>query len=388
MSKLKYYKSGSSQITEIILQDYEPQNDNFIRIVRPQDLSSKYASIVSSRTSASSDINILKDGSYWSVIKQYYTVTNQSRLAGTASTGSYLSSAYGNGTFLCVQYLSSPGGSSAATSADGVTWTQRTLSTQGEWSSAAYGAGVFVICGRQTSGGLYTICMSSSDGITWSNRTLPASISAPKVVTYGIGIFVMIAVGSSSYFTSGDGTTWTQRSLPISSTYNDIVYGNGLFFISDMNDPKKCLVSSDGINWSQKTNPGYSSVNNRFLSYGDGYFFDIQRNGTSQTIYKTLNGDDWSQVSNPSVGSGLYFGKILYGNGILIMPLGESGGSVSNIIYYSTNDGDSWSNFSLSFSSIWSSYSTAYGSVTPLVYGNGKFVLMPVGLGSQLATIP
>ena len=67
-----------------------------------------------------------------------------------------------------------------------------------------------------------------ADGITWAQRTLPASAGWYSV-TYGNGVFVAVAYGSTIAATSPDGVTWTQRTLPASTNWFSVTYGNGVF---------------------------------------------------------------------------------------------------------------------------------------------------------------
>jgi len=62
------------------------------------------------------------------------------------------------------------GGTVAASSPDGITWTTRTIPTAG-YCGVAYGGGMFVAVAND--GG--TVAASSPDGITWTTRTIPAA---------------------------------------------------------------------------------------------------------------------------------------------------------------------------------------------------------------------
>jgi hypothetical protein len=77
--------------------------------------------------------------------------------------------------FVAVTYLSA----TAASSTDGITWTQRTLPVSSLWIKVAYGGGVFTAIT-----GSYDIAASSTDGITWTQRTLPTS-SSWESIAYG-----------------------------------------------------------------------------------------------------------------------------------------------------------------------------------------------------------
>jgi hypothetical protein len=125
--------------------------------------------------------------------------------------------AYGGGTFAAVSTSYS---TVAASSTDGITWTQRTLPSGQMWNSIAYGNGTFVAVTNYGS----NAAASSTDGITWAQRTLPLNATWNSVA-YGNGIFVTAAQGNTAAATSTDGITWTQRTLPMSAGWYGIGYG-------------------------------------------------------------------------------------------------------------------------------------------------------------------
>jgi hypothetical protein len=127
--------------------------------------------------------------------------------------------AFGNGTFVAVSY----GNAIAATSTDGITWTQRTLPANTTWSNIAYGGGTFVAVAYNTA-----IAATSADGITWTQRTLPMS-AGWYGIAYGNGVFVAVANGGTIAATSADGITWTHRTLPANANWYGIAYGDGTF---------------------------------------------------------------------------------------------------------------------------------------------------------------
>jgi hypothetical protein len=79
----------------------------------------------------------------------------------------------------------------AATSTDGITWTQRTLPIATSWTSVTYGGGTFVAVSASS-----TIAATSADGITWTQRSLPATASWQSI-TYSGSAFVAVAYNSS-----------------------------------------------------------------------------------------------------------------------------------------------------------------------------------------------
>ena len=195
-------------------------------------------------------------GSYWRV--------------GNIPAGNWWSSVvYGNNTFVAVTRNVS-GINYAATSPDGITWTQRTLPISNiSFSSIAFGNGIFVALGEATSGSAGSnVSMTSPNGITWTQRTLPANKSW-KSIAFGNGIFVATVWGESSVWTSPDGITWTQRTLP-SSSASYVAFGNGIFVATGDFIGTVGLRSADGITWSAFTFP--QSAKWAQIAYKSGKF--------------------------------------------------------------------------------------------------------------------
>jgi hypothetical protein len=88
-------------------------------------------------------------------------------------------------TFVAV----SSNSSTAASSTDGITWTERTLPSSGNWFSVTYGNNTFVAVVYYS-----TSAASSTDGITWTARTLPSSARWSSV-TFGNNTFVTVPYG-------------------------------------------------------------------------------------------------------------------------------------------------------------------------------------------------
>ena len=124
-----------------------------------------------------------------------------------------------NPTFVAVSQYSS----TAASSTDGITWTERTMPASRYWSSATYGNGIFVAVTYSSASS--PTAASSTDGITWTTRTLPAC-AAWYSATYGNNTFVAVARSSTSAASSTDGITWTLRTLPATRNWFSATFGN------------------------------------------------------------------------------------------------------------------------------------------------------------------
>lgn len=171
---------------------------------------------------------------------------------------------YGGGVFVAI---SSSLAADAATSPDGITWTARTLPVVGWYPSVAYGAGLFVAVKYGSD-----VALTSPDGITWTSRTMP--LRNWRSVTYGNGVFVAVASNSTVAATSPDGITWTERTLPVSATWVEVAYGNGLFVATTASGGTIYATSPDGITWTQRTFPVASYI--YLVTYAAGVFVAVR----------------------------------------------------------------------------------------------------------------
>lgn len=134
---------------------------------------------------------------------------------------------FGNNTF-----VSSGASGNGATSSDGATWNAETLPAYQVWA-LTYGNGFFVGTGNDGTNG---IAIRSLDGKTWYSVILEGSISM-YYLSFGNGVFVTSALGTSLGYTSIDGLVWGRFDPPsniVSPTYGDNKFlastnGNGLY---------------------------------------------------------------------------------------------------------------------------------------------------------------
>ena len=107
----------------------------------------------------------------------------------TPADVSWVSVAYGNGTFAAV--ANNGTGDHVMTSRDGIAWTARTA-PDGDWGAVAYGNGLFVAVSDAPTPTPYRV-ITSPDGITWTAQNA-ASDNDWKSLTYVDGIFVAVAI--------------------------------------------------------------------------------------------------------------------------------------------------------------------------------------------------
>ena len=256
---------------------------------------------------------------------------------------------YGNGLFVAVASL----GTIAATSPDGVTWTQRTIPS-GDWQSVTYGNGLFVAIGAQGNNSVIT----SPDGVNWTQRTLPATSAYWWSITYGNGLFVAVGGIGTYAVSSPDGVTWTNRTLSSSANWRAVTYGNGLFIA--INDQGGVTRSTNGITWTNETSGTLANL--RAITYGNGLFVAVGYN--SNIVTTSTNGTAWTPSTLPINGA---WSAIAYGNGLFNAMIGGGAGKTATSI-----DGINWIQHNINGFNWYS-----------LTYSNGLFV--SIGYSSNIA---
>ena len=103
--------------------------------------------------------------------------------------------------------------------ANGVNWISRSSAADNDWSSVAYGNGLFVAVANT---GVGNRVMTSPDD-TWTIRTSAADNSWLSVI-YGNGLFVAVANSGTGnrVMTSPDGLTWTSRTSTSDITWTTV----------------------------------------------------------------------------------------------------------------------------------------------------------------------
>ncbi len=251
----------------------------------------------------------------------------------------------------------------------GSTWVQRTLPANVKWTSVAYGNGTFVAVAYDS-----TIAATSPDGINWTQRTLPVDKS--NALVYGNGIFVAVPYSGNTTAISSDGINWTQGTLPASGLWRSITYGNGLF-VAVIDGNNIAAVSSDGINWTQGTLP--TSATWFSVTYGNGIFVALVGGTSSSNIAATSpDGINWTQRTLPS---SVGWRSSAYGNGVFV--------AASNTTISATSpDGITWTSRTMPASVSWRSTIYQEGRFVSISYANSIAATSPDGINWTQETLP
>lgn len=237
------------------------------------------------------------------------------------TTQRWYSVAFGAGVFVVVGANSgSTGGTVSATSPDGINWTNRTI-TNGVYTGVIFAGGQFVAFGSG-------VIATSPDGITWTDRTTPLSLNWSSIA-YGNGLYVAVAYNTNTpgvCITSPDGITWTSRTITSSDMIGQsVIFAEGKFLMLPSQlagaAVNRIFTSIDGVNWSYLniTVPFGSTSNVGTISWGRITYFKglLILSGISERIFVSRDmGISWTTIpTNFSQNNA----GIVSANGVLFM---------------------------------------------------------------------
>jgi hypothetical protein len=159
---------------------------------------------------------------------------------------------YDNNTFVAVGW-----GGKSITSLDGTIWAQNTpTNVWYDLYGIAFGNNTFVAVGGSDYGD--SIVETSPDGITWTERTSSTNVRLLSVV-FGNNTFVAVGgdysrfngIDNPTIVTSPDGVTWTTKiSLQDIGGYYDVTFANNLFMV--VGSCGQIFTSPDGLVWTPR----------------------------------------------------------------------------------------------------------------------------------------
>ena len=152
----------------------------------------------------------------------------------------------------------------AATSPDGVTWTNRTISGSSGWASVTWSPELSLFVAVAASGA--PRAATSPNGITWTARTITTSDWTGVTWSPNLSLFVAVAYnGTVRAATSPNGITWTDRTINTASGWWGVTWSPelSLFVAVAYNGAARAATSSDGITWTDRainTASGWTGV--------------------------------------------------------------------------------------------------------------------------------
>ena len=192
----------------------------------------------------------------------------------------------------------------AAYSADGITWVARSIVTSATWVDVTFGAQKFVALSSDV-----TTVRISNDGEVW-DQTGTLTTTGFTAIAYGKNRFVAIKSGTNvtNHATSTTVTgTWTAGTLPSSSLWNSIAYGNNRFVAVSSTSGTVAAYSLDGITWAASTLPATAVWTE--VTYGQGVFLAVS---TTTAAATSPDGITWTVRATSTAASG--FSAITFGN--------------------------------------------------------------------------
>jgi hypothetical protein len=293
--------------------------------------------------------------------------------------------AFGNGIFVAVSESDSSTTRRARSTDGGLSWSLGSVPSGA--TAIAYGQERFVI----VEGNFSNAAAFSADGITWSQRTLPANADSTesnwKDIAHGNGRFIAIADNDAQVAISIDrGATWFASQLPVSADWKKIAYGNGVFLAFAEGDT--AASSTDGIIWTlrdfqasdldilntskDRVVPWASSsslVSDTWgaMIFGGGNYVALafDAGATAPAAAFSTNGTTWTNSTFPAGTTG-DVRCIAHGGGWYVVPQAQS-----QRIYYTQNPA------TFTFSGVNTLGTTA--DWCAIAFGGGRFVTVPFG---------
>lgn len=136
-----------------------------------------------------------------------------------------------------------------ATSADGVTWTQRFLDANIYFFGVAWSGTNFVAMGYTHA--FAATCYTSPDGVAWTSRATVNGAAWNAVRSDGAGKCVAVANGGVIASSLNHGVNWTQRVSNCSSPLGAVVWTGSTFVVGGQYE---IATSPDAVTWTNRAN--------------------------------------------------------------------------------------------------------------------------------------
>lgn len=224
--------------------------------------------------------------------------------------------AFGAGVFVCGATPEFPNNEilDYATSADGVTWTARTINLNTVFGiifnhvfsviGIKFVNGAFHVFFKSDNVGTSVQMCSSVDGINWTNSSASFLFSSSDIIDIAFGAGKYNIVVGASVYTGATLATLTQQALFVGfPNRNAIAFGAGLFIAIDDSDDL-LYTSPDGAVWTPISvppdPPGGPNVSIPIgIQFVSGKFYCGVINGTDR-FFSSPDGATWTEEIAPS----------------------------------------------------------------------------------------
>lgn len=243
----------------------------------------------------------------------------------------------------------------AWSSTDGVTWTAATVTAafgpRFAHRVVSDGTKMWLTAGRDAYQSAQHDVWSSPDGATWTEVTATAEFSVRSdhgSVFFNDALWV-IGGGGNEVWTSSGGQHWSKKSLSVripGAQAIALTAYQGKVWVLD--ERLALWASADGIGWTQQTQtapgsqggPALLALSDRLLLIG-GWQANQAPLSYYRGAWQSLDGQTWSQVSNPVPFAPLNFDQAIVFNGKVWVFAGSSADpNVPEV--WSSPDGANW----------------------------------------------
>ena len=241
-------------------------------------------------------------------------------------------------------------GTTAQVSVDGINWTNETLPNNGagDYSSIASG---LLFDGSSTYKTSSVVVVSdavntviySEDVDTWSSTTLPTAFNATGENNVAFGnvydtdVYRFVVIGDADTdvcYSDDGGVNWTLSSAALPATgFDMLTYGKGVF-LAIASGTTNAAISTNGIDWTSVTLPAQAAAKN--VVWGNGKF--VCSTGATNDIMYSLDGSTWYENTRTMPAGTIR--KVAYGQGMFVATTGN------NAVFYS-QDGLYWQNYNM-----------------------------------------
>lgn len=187
-----------------------------------------------------------------------------------------------NGTIFCAV-----ADGTAATSADGITWTAQSIGA-GAWAAVCWNGTVFCAVGNG-------VCATSPDGATWTSRTISADDW--RALCWDGTQFCCVGAGPTNHAaTSPTGVTWTPQAGITAREWKSIAWNGTVFCCGGryLDGSRGAIATSPtGVTW---TNRAANNLDGRAIAWNGTVFCLTSNTG----FFTSTTGTIWIPTPIPS----------------------------------------------------------------------------------------
>lgn len=169
----------------------------------------------------------------------------------------------------------------------GATWAEMTLPSSGTWGRVGFNSNVF--CALKDT----TDAATSADGISWTARTLSTAAGGVGGDIISSGARFIIVSGTLGMTSDNDGASWTSRAMNGSiGNYYGLAQLGGIICASQGTGLSISGSSDDGVTWATLDTSALGSLPR--MAASENTFCTVNMTGTHATVYTSTDGTSWT----------------------------------------------------------------------------------------------